>query len=96
MECLIFPRFRVPEKVSLLHSIRGGPIIGYTMSYPERIEFQISLGDGSVAHYNGVLVSPTRIEGKYFVTGRAQGRQSRASILMDEEGTWTGQAGGSG
>src|SRR6266852_4591976 len=32
------------EEVSVVHSVRGGPVIGYTMSYPDRIEIQISLG----------------------------------------------------
>jgi hypothetical protein len=84
------------NRVSVLHSIRGGPFIGYTMSYPDRIEIQMPLGDGRVAHYNGVLVSPERVEGRYFVTGDEQSHHShkhsassRASGgFTENEGDW--------
>lgn len=82
------------DEVSVSHSMRGGPVIGHTMSYPDRIEIQISLADGRVAHYNGVLVSATKIEGRYFVTGRTQSHHSRVRLIVEEEGTWTAQAGG--
>jgi len=94
----------VTDEVSVLHSLHGGPVIGYTMSYPDRIEIQISLGGDRVAHYNGVLTSPTRIEGRYFVTGRPQSHHRRAhlrgnwseagSITPDEDGSFQAQAGG--
>src|SRR6266496_3411310 len=54
------------NKVSVLHSVHGGPFTAHVMAFPDRIELQIPLGDGRVAHYNGVLVSATRIEGRYF------------------------------
>lgn len=54
------------HEVRVLHSVRGGPVTAYTMAYPDRIEIQIPLGDGRVAHYNGVLVSATRIERPVF------------------------------
>lgn len=82
------------DRVRVLHTVRGGPVIGYTLSYPDRIEIQISLGDGRVAHYNGVLVSATRIEGRYFVTGRPQSQPTGVRLLVDDDGTWTAQAGG--
>jgi len=64
------------DRVSVLHSVRGGPFIGYIMSYPDRIEIQMPLGDGRVAHYNGVLVAADRIEGRFFVTGDRQSHHS--------------------
>jgi hypothetical protein len=73
------------DEVSVLHSERGGPFIGHTMSYPDRIEIQISLGDGHIVHYNGVLVSPTRIEGSYFVTGDQQGHHARKHAVLGED-----------
>jgi hypothetical protein len=83
------------DRVSVLHSVRGGPFIGYTMSYPDRIEIQMPLGDGRVVHYNGVLVAADRIEGRFFVTGdrrshhsHKRSKSSRAS--GEDEGTWTG------
>ena len=60
----------------MLHSLRGGPFTGYIMSYPDRIEIQMPLGDGRVAHYNGVLTAADRVEGRYFVTGDRQGNAS--------------------
>jgi hypothetical protein len=81
------------DKVRVLHSVRGGPVIGYTLSYPDRIEIQLSLGDGRVAHYNGVLVSASRIEGRYFVTGKPQSQHTGVRLLVDEDGTWVAQAG---
>jgi hypothetical protein len=81
------------DEVLVLHSARGGPVIGHTMSYPDRIEIQIPLGDGRIAHYNGILVSATRIEGKYFVTGKPQSHYATVRLLVDEDGTWTAQAG---
>lgn len=81
------------DKVRVSHSVRGGPVIGYTLSYPDRIEIQISLGDDRVAHYNGVLVSATRIEGRYFVTGKPQSQYTGVRVLVEEDGTWTAQAG---
>src|SRR5262245_14063394 len=41
----------VPEsanRVSVVHSVRGGPFTGYIMSDPDRIEVQMPLGDGRV------------------------------------------------
>src|SRR5438132_8891679 len=32
------------NRVSVVHSFRGGPFTGYTMSYPDRIEIQMPLG----------------------------------------------------
>ena len=81
------------DRVRVLHSVRGGPWIGHTLSYPDRIEIQISLGDGRVAHYNGVLVSATRIEGRYFVTGEPQNRHTGVCLLVGDDGTWVAQAG---
>jgi hypothetical protein len=91
------------EEVRVLHSTRGGPVIGYTMSYPDRIEIQIPLSDGRVAHYNGVLVSPTKIRGRFFVTQNAQSHHARrlsntrslARPTFDpNDGEFTAQAGG--
>ena len=84
------------DKVRISHSIRGGPVIGHTMAYPDRIEIQIPLGDDRVAHYNGVLVAATIIEGRFFVTRSAQSHQSRSVVPFDESGTWTAQAGSGG
>ena len=81
------------DEVSVSHSVRGGPVKGHTIGYPDRIEIQISLGDGRVAHYNGVLVSATKIEGSYFVTGRSQNHHARLRFLVAESGDWTAQAG---
>ena len=81
------------DEVSVSHSVRGGPVRGHTMGYPDRIEIQISLGDGRVAHYNGVLVSATRIEGRFFITGRPQNHHARVRSLVDPADTWTAQAG---
>ncbi len=64
------------DRVSVAHSIRGGLFTGYIMSYPDRIEIQMPLGDGRVAHYNGVLVAADRIEGRFFVTGDRQSHHS--------------------
>ena len=60
------------NRVSVVHSFRGGPFTGNIMSGPDRIEIQMPLGDGRVAHYNGVLVAEDRIEGRFFVTGDRQ------------------------
>jgi hypothetical protein len=79
------------DEVSVSHSVRGGPVIGHTMSFPDRIEIQILLGDGRVAHYNGVLVSATRIEGRFFLTGRPQAHHSRVRLPVSEE-AWTATA----
>jgi len=62
------------------------------MGYPDRIEIQFSLGDGRVAHYNGVLVSATRIEGSYFVTGQPQRHHAGKRVVVFEEGTWSAGA----
>jgi len=64
------------NRVSLVHSFRGGPFTGYIMSYPDRIEIQMPLGDGRVAHYNGILMAVDRIEGRFFVTGDRQSHHS--------------------
>ena len=84
------------DRVSVSHSLRGGRITGYTMSYPDRIEIQIPLGNSRVAHYNGVLVSADRIEGRFFVTqdqsryhGRNRSVLTRTSRSLEEEdGMW--------
>lgn len=84
------------NRVSVLHSIRGGPVIGYTMTYPDRIEIQMPLGDGRVAHYNGILVAADRVEGRFFVTGdRRSHHAQKASELgrfsgsfQENDGTW--------
>ena len=82
------------EEVSISHSVRGGPVIGHTMSYPDRIEIQISLGDGRVAHYNGILVRPNRIEGRFFITGNPHSHHARKLLVTGpESGDWTAQAG---
>ena len=82
------------DEVRISHSTRGGPVIGHTMGYPDRIEIQIPLGDGRVAHYNGVLVSATRMEGQFFVTRSAQSHQSRSVVPpLEEGGTYTAQSG---
>lgn len=60
------------SRVSVVHSFRGGPFTGYIMSYPDRIEIQMPLDDGRVAHYNGILVAADRIEGHFFVTDDRQ------------------------
>ena len=89
----------VPEiatRVSVVHSSRGGPFTGYIMPYPDRIEVQMPLGDGRVAHYNGVLVAADRVEGRFFVTGDRQSRHSRkrsesspvSGKFQEEEGVW--------
>lgn len=84
------------NRVSVVHSIRGGPFTGYIMSYPDRIEIQMPLGDGRVAHYNGVLVAADRIEGRYFVTDDGQRHHSHkrsessrvSGSLQENEGVW--------
>ena len=88
----------VPEsanRVSVAHSFRGGPFTGYIMSYPDRIEIQMPLADGRVAHYNGVLVAEDRIEGRFFVTGdrrsnhsHKRSASSRVPGSQEEEGVW--------
>jgi hypothetical protein len=79
------------NEVAVVHSVRGGPVTGHTMAYPDRIEIQISLGDGRVAHYNGVLVSVNRIEGRFFVTGSPESHNSRSHLIVGEE-TWAATA----
>jgi hypothetical protein len=80
------------NRVSVVHSFRGGPFTGYIMPYPDRIEIQMPLGDGRVAHYNGVLVAADRIEGRFFVTddrqshhGHKRSESSRVSGSFPEE-----------
>ena len=73
------------NEVTVVHSVRGGPVTGHTMGYPDRIEIQISLGDGRVAHYNGVLVSVNRIEGRFFVTGSPERHHNRGHLIVGEE-----------
>jgi len=51
------------------------------------------LGDGRVAHYNGVLVAADRIEGRYFVTGDGQSNHSHkrsesSRVSGEDEGVW--------
>ena len=63
------------------------------MAYPDRIEVQMPLGDGRVAHYNGVLVAADRIEGRYFVTGDGQSNHSHkrsesSRVSGEDEGVW--------
>ena len=84
------------HRVRVLHSFRGGPFTGYTMPDPDRIEIQMSLGNGLVAHYNGIMVSPDRVEGRYFVTEEQQRHHSRkrpvsnrvSGSFGEEDGTW--------
>jgi hypothetical protein len=76
------------NRVSVVHSFRGGPFTGYTMSYPDRIEIQMLLGDGRVAHYNGVLVSPDRVEGRYFVAGDRQSHHSHRRAASNRVGNF--------
>ena len=82
-----------PNRVSVVHSFRGGPFTGYILSDPDRIEVQMPLGDGRVAHYNGVLVAADRIEGRYFVTGDGQSNHSHkrsklSRVSGEDEGVW--------
>ena len=63
-------------EVIVHHSRYAGLHRGYTLSYPDRIEIQIPLGDGRVAHYNGVLVSRKEIQGHFFVTEAGERMQS--------------------
>ena len=72
------------NRVNVTHSRYGRTHIGYTFSYPDRIEIQIPLGNGRVAHYNGLLVSETRIEGSHIVTN---GQSSTGALVYD--GIWT-------
>jgi hypothetical protein len=66
------------------------------MSYPDRIEIQMPLGGGRVAHYNGVLVAADRIEGRYFVVDDTQSHHSHkrsessrvSGKFQEEDGTW--------
>jgi hypothetical protein len=54
------------------------------------------LGDGRVAHYNGILVAADRIEGRFFITGDRQSHHShkRSAVnrasgkLTEDEGDW--------
>jgi hypothetical protein len=70
--------------VNVNHSGYGRIYVGYTFSYPDRIEIQIPLRNGRVAHYNGVLVSATRIEGYRFISSG----QSNTSPMLGTE-PWT-------
>ena len=79
------------DKVIVVHSLRGGPLTGHTMPYPERIEFQVSLGDDRIAHYNGVLVSANRIEGRYFVTGSKLSHHAHKRLVLGSD-EWTATA----
>jgi hypothetical protein len=79
------------DRVSVDHTIHGGPFIGYVMDSPDRIELQVPLDKNRVAHYNGVLVSPTRIEGRYFVTEGSQGHHASKRLVV-EEGSWSAGA----
>src|SRR6266446_6763374 len=79
------------DEVSVLHSFRGGPFTGYVMPDPDRIEIQMPLGDGRVAHYAGVMVSSERVEGRYFVTedqqrhhARKRSESNRGSARLEE------------
>jgi hypothetical protein len=76
------------DRVRVIHSFRGGPFTGYLLPYPDRIELQMPLGDGRVAHYNGVLVAADRIEGRFFVTGD---RQSQDSHKQSKSGRVSGR-----
>jgi hypothetical protein len=82
------------NEVTVVHSVRGGPVTGHTMAYPDRIEIQISLGDGRVAHYNGVLVSAKKIEGRFFITGNPQSHHARKLpvTLLGDPVVWQGEA----
>lgn len=71
-----------PDKVKVTHSRYDGSYIAYTLSYPDRIEVQIPLGDGRVAHYNGVLVSSDRIQGQFFIT---EGNQSQQGVSVNKK-----------
>jgi hypothetical protein len=54
------------------------------------------LGDGRVAHYNGVLVAADRLEGRFFVTGDGQSNLSHkrsessrvSGSFQEDEGVW--------
>lgn len=84
------------NRVSVIHSFRGGPFTGYIMSGPDRIEIQMPLADGRVAHYNGVLVAEDRIEGRFFVTGDRRSNHSHkrsessrvSGTFQENEGVW--------
>jgi hypothetical protein len=81
------------NRVSVVHSLRGGPFTGYIMPDPDRIEIQMPFGDGRVAHYNGVVVAADRIEGRYFVTDDRQShhshkRSASSRVSGEDEGTW--------
>ena len=75
-------------EVIIRHSRYPGLHRAYTLSYPERIEIQIPLGDGRVAHYNGVLISSNEIKGHFFVTEseprmQSHHRSTRRSVAED-------------
>lgn len=81
------------NEVNVSHSQRG-TAVGHIMSFPDRIEIQFPLSDGRTAHYNGILVSNNRIEGRFFITGRSQGHHvRRGRFTFGEGGDWTAQAG---
>jgi hypothetical protein len=82
------------NEVTVVHSVRGGPVTGHTMGYPDRIEIQISLGDGRVAHYNGVLVSAKKIEGRFFITRTPQSHHARKlpATVVGDPVVWQGEA----
>lgn len=68
------------SEVIVHHSGYAGLFPAYTLSEPDRIEIQIPLGDGRVAHYNGVLVSGNEIHGHFFVT-ETEHRMTHRAIL---------------
>jgi len=63
------------------------------MSYPDRIEIQMTLSNGRVAHYNGVVVLAHRIEGRYFVTGN-QPNQNNVAWRKSKNSMGDGGGGG--
>jgi hypothetical protein len=56
----------------------------------------MSLGEGHVIHYNGVLEAADRVEGRYFKTDERQRDHSSkrsaanqvSASLQEDEGTW--------
>ena len=73
------------DRVKVSHSFYRGVYTAYTLPYPDRIEIQIPLGDGRVAHYNGVLTSRNKIEGRHFITSDQQSHHAKRSANVDEE-----------
>lgn len=80
-------------EVVIQHTRYSGLHRGYTLSYPDRIEFQVPLGDGRVAHYNGVLVSRREIQGHFFVTEGGERMQSHHRPMHRKmaEDNWTAE-----